>query len=63
MDVNKSLVKTYIYRDDGSFFVSTIDRDSSSMLGGRYAETLVFQWDAEKDNILKQLAAGLGGGK
>lgn len=38
-----TLVQTYISHGDEWFFVSTIDRDSSAMLGpDRFAETIVW---------------------
>lgn len=55
---NKSLMKSYVPFEDRWFFVSTIERNSSSMLGpGRYAETLVWEYDMEKNergNIVGQ---------
>jgi hypothetical protein len=47
---NKTLIQTYVFfssetQEDKAFFVSTIDRESSSMYGGRYAETIVWEWD------------------
>jgi len=47
---NKTLIQTYVFysneqAEDKAFFVSTIDRESSSMYGGRYAETIVWEWD------------------
>lgn len=35
---NKTLMQTYV----GKYFISTIDRDSSCAMQGRYAETIVF---------------------
>lgn len=48
---NKTLMQTYVFfssetREDKAFFVSTIDRNSSSMYGRRYAETFVWEWDS-----------------
>jgi len=48
---NKTLIQTYVFfssetQEDKAFFVSTIDRQSSSMYGGRYAETIVWEWDS-----------------
>ena len=48
---NKTLIQTYVSfssetQEDKAFFVSTIDRQSSSMYGGRYAETIVWEWDS-----------------
>jgi len=43
------IIKTYIYKDDKRYFVSTIERDSSAQLGpGRYNETLVFDWPEDE---------------
>ncbi|MNR08095.1 hypothetical protein D3C85_1242370 [compost metagenome] len=43
--MNKKLIQTYVYFEDKCYFVSTIDRESSSMYGGRYAETMVWEID------------------
>lgn len=48
MGITKKLIQTHVYTDDGVFFVSTIDRDSSAMMGGRYAETMAWEWDEGK---------------
>ena len=40
-----TLIQSYVFRDGKCFFVSTIDRDSSSLLGGRYAETMAWEID------------------
>jgi len=42
------VIQTYVFREDKAFFVSTINRDSSSMCSGRYAETMVWEWNSEK---------------
>lgn len=60
---NKTLIQTYVFYspeqshnpnivkpEDRGFFVSTIDRESSSMYGGRYAETIVWEWDNNTKN-------------
>lgn len=44
---NQTLVQTYVRHNDQFFFISTIDRDSSAMDGGRYAETLVWNYNLE----------------
>lgn len=53
-----SLIKSYIWHKGKCFYVSTFDRDSSAMLGPRrYAETIVweFDWDKnERGSILDQ---------
>ncbi len=41
---SKSLAQTYVWHNGMRYFVSTIDSDSSSALGGRYAETMVWEW-------------------
>ena len=38
------LIETYVYRDDLGWNVSTINRDSSSMFRGQYAETIVWEF-------------------
>lgn len=48
---NKTLIQTYVFfssetQEDKAFYVSTIDRESSSMYGGRYAESIVWEWDS-----------------
>ena len=48
---DKTLIQTYVFfssetQEDKAFFVSTIDRTSSSMYAGRYAETIVWEWDS-----------------
>lgn len=43
------IIKTYVWHKDQCFFVSTIECDSSAMLGPeRYNETLVWEYDWEK---------------
>lgn len=46
---DKRLIKSYVWHEGKCFFVSTIDRDCSSMLGGRFSETIVWEWDWEND--------------
>lgn len=49
---SKQLATTYVFHGDRTFNVSTIDRDSSSMAGGRYAETMVWECDSRtKDRL------------
>jgi hypothetical protein len=48
---NKTLIQTYVFfssetQEDKAFYVSTIDRTSSSMYASRYAETMVWEWDS-----------------
>lgn len=48
MTENKALIQSVVFVDgkqNECFYVSTIDRDSSAMYGGRYAETLVWEFD------------------
>ena len=47
---DERVIKSYVWHDGECFFVSTINRDSSSMIGGRYAETMVwgYDWDNRK---------------
>jgi hypothetical protein len=45
MSDNKQLAVTYVWQGDKAFCVSTIDRESSSTLGGRFSETMVWDWD------------------
>jgi hypothetical protein len=48
--MDKRLIKSYVWHGDECFFVSTCDRDSSAMLGPRrYAETIVWGFDWEKN--------------
>lgn len=42
---DEPLEQAYVRHGDRWFMVSTINRDSSSPLGGRYAETLVWEWN------------------
>ena len=42
------MISTYVQHDGKTYFVSTINRDSSSIEGGRYAETMVWEWDIER---------------
>lgn len=53
------MISTYVQHGDKTYLVSTINRDSSSMFGGRYAETMVWEWDKQNikrasDDILLQ---------
>ena len=41
-----AIIKTYVWNNGKCFFISTIDRDSSAVLGpSRFAETLVWDFD------------------
>jgi hypothetical protein len=44
---NNRVMKSYVWYQEQCFFVSTIDRNSSSMMGGRYAETMAWVYDWE----------------
>lgn len=39
------MISTYVQHDGKTYLVSTINRDSSADYGGRYAETMVWEWD------------------
>ena len=45
MKDDERIIKSYVWHDGKCFFVSTIDRDSSALQGGRYAETIVWEFD------------------
>jgi hypothetical protein len=54
-------MKSFVWHGDNCFFVSTINRDSSSIYGGRFAETIVwdYDWDKkERGTILHSDSAG-----
>lgn len=44
--VSKALASTILWCNGKRYNVSTIDRNSSCMYGGRFAETLVWEYDA-----------------
>lgn len=47
---DERLIKSYVWHGDKCFYVSTIERDSSAMLGpGRFNETLVWEFDWDKN--------------
>lgn len=47
--MNNRVMQSYVWHDNKCFFVSTIDRECSSMLGpSTYAETIVWEYDYEK---------------
>jgi hypothetical protein len=48
---SKFLAATTVCHGEDFYSVSTIDRDSSSMEGGRYAETLVWRLDEYKNRV------------
>ena len=43
--MNTKVAQTHVWHEGACFFVSTINRESSSILGGTFAETLVWKWD------------------
>jgi hypothetical protein len=45
--INTRIIQTYVTHKGKEYFISTINRESSSMYGGIYAETLVWEWDRE----------------
>ena len=45
--MNKRLCQSYVSHNGQEYFISTINRESSAMYGGVYAETLVWEWDRE----------------
>lgn len=64
MEPNKKVIKSYVWYDDKCFFVSTIERDSSAVLGlDRYYETIAweFNWDDQRrGNIVAIDGSGCG---
>lgn len=64
MTGTKGVIRTYVRHGDDMFLVSTIERDSSSVLGagGRYNETFV--WESDDDfgmnRILHQTESARG---
>lgn len=47
---NDRVAKSYIWHNEQCYFVSTIERDSSAMLGPRrYNETMVWEFDWTKN--------------
>lgn len=39
------VIKSHVWHEGKCFFVSTINRESSAMYGGRFAETIVWEYD------------------
>lgn len=57
MNSDDRILKSYVWHGDECYFVSTIERDSSAMYGGRYNETIVWLFDwfkQERGSILHQ---------
>jgi hypothetical protein len=49
MSEDIKIIKSYVWHGERCFFVSTIERDSSSMLGPtRFYETIVWEYDWDK---------------
>lgn len=47
--MSEAQIQSYVHHVDKCFFISTIERDSSAMLGpGRYNETIVWNFDPVK---------------
>lgn len=62
---NERVIKSYVWHNGACFFVSTIERESSAMLGPRrFNETLVWRFDWDKRErgvqILFQTSDGVG---
>ena len=58
--LNKAIIQSYVWHDGKCFFVSTINRESSAIGGGTYAETMVFEWDAQERKRGKIVAQDQG---
>ena len=58
---DERLIKSYVWHDGKCYFVSTIDRDSSSEQGGRFSETMVWAFDWEKNERGKHILFSEGG--
>ena len=53
---DERIIKSYVWHENKCFFVSTIERDSSAMLGPRrYNETLVWEYDWAKHERGEQI--------
>lgn len=55
MSETSHVALNYAEHEGVKYVVSTIDRESSAMLGGRYAETMV--WALNSDGTLGKLVA------
>jgi len=61
MAPDQKIIKSYVWYGDKCFYVSTIERDSSSMLGpDRYNETIAWEYDWETSTRNEQI--GMDGG-
>lgn len=58
---DQRLLKSYVWHGDQCFFVSTIERDCSSMMGGRYFETIAWKYEWETGYRGEQVS-GTGSG-
>jgi len=43
--MSATLAVTYVWHGDKAYCASTINRESSALEGGTYAETIVWTWD------------------
>lgn len=59
--VNETLLQTHVWHNGDRFFVSTINRHCSSMIGGIYAETIVFDWNVKESKRGKPIWQGEAG--
>ncbi len=48
--MSRPIIQSYVWHGEKCFFVSTIDRESSAMEGGTYAETMVWEFDFKERN-------------
>ena len=63
MEPDKNVIKSYVWHGDKCFFVSTIERDSSSMIGlDRYNETIVWEFDRD-NNEMGEIVSSRGDSK
>lgn len=58
--MSNQIMKSYVHHGDKIFFVSTINRESSSMEPHTYAETMVWEWDPK--TYERGAFVGQGGG-
>ena len=64
MESDTRIIKSYVWHKDKCFYVSTIDRDSSAMLGPRrFAETIVWEytWDGAELGEMISMHSGSEG--
>jgi hypothetical protein len=58
---DKCLIRSYVWHEGQCFYVSTIDRDSSAMLGPRrFAETIVWKFDFDANVRGEQMSMHSG---